>query len=124
MFCNYINLNVKSSSKCSSYHQKVVEWDLLDKPKKYVKHCPERISKVEQTVQIIQRNRLFKVKSSSKEIFDQLDKYSFPTCTCHDWRKHLMPCKHFLALFEQKTGISWNLLGDFHRKSPYFNIDS
>ena len=76
MFCSYINLNVKSSSKYRSYDQKV-EWDLLGKPKKYVKHCLERISKVEQIdsndIQIIERNRLFKVKSSSKEIFHQLD---------------------------------------------------
>ena len=130
MFCSYINLNVKSSSKYCSYYQKVVEWDLLDKPKKYIKHCLERISKVEQIdsndIQIIERNRLFKVKSSSKEIFHQLDlgdKYSFPTCTCHDWKQHLMPCKHFLAPFEHKTRISWNSLGDIYRKSPYFNID-
>ena len=130
MFCNYINLNVKSSSKYRSYHQKVVEWDLLDKPKKYVKHCLERISKVEQIdsndIQVIERNRLFKVKSSSKEIFHQLDlgdKYSFPTCTCHDWKKHLMLSKLFLALFEHKTGISWNSLGDIYRTSPYFNMD-
>ena len=34
-----------------------------------------------------------------------------------------MPCKHFLALFEHKTGISWNSLRDIYRKSPYFNID-
>ena len=47
MFCSYINLNVKSSSKDRSYHQKVVEWDLLDKPKKYVKQCLGRITKVE-----------------------------------------------------------------------------
>ena len=125
MFCSYINLNVKSSSKYRSYHQKVVEWDLLDKPKKYVKHCLERISKVEQIdsndIQVIERNRLFKVESSSKEIFHQLDlgnKCSFPTCTCHDWKKHLMPCKHFLALFDDKTGICWNSLADI-----YFNID-
>ena len=131
MFCNYINLNVKSSSKYRSYHQKVVEWDLLDIPKMYVKHCLERISKVEQIdsndIQVIERNRLFKVKSSAKEIFHQLDlgdKYSFPTWKdCHDWKKHLMPCKHFLALFEHKTGISWNSLRDIYRKSPYFNID-
>ena len=77
-------------------------------------------------IQVTETNRLFKVKSSSKEIFHQLDlgdKYSFPTCTCHDWKKHLMPCKHFLALFEHKTGISWNSFGDIYRKSPYFNIN-
>ena len=130
MFCSYINPNVKSSSKYCSDHQKVVEWDLLDKPKKYVKHCLERITKVEQidsnNVQVIETNSLFKVKSSSKKIFHQLDlgdKCSFPTCTCHDWMKHLMPCKHFLALFEHKSGISWNSLGNVFRKLPYFNID-
>ena len=77
-------------------------------------------------IQFIERNRLFKVKSSSKEIFHKLDlgdKYSFPTWTCHNWKKHLMPCKHFLALFEHKTGICRNSLGDIYRKSPYFNID-
>ena len=130
MFCSYININVKSSSKYRSYHQKVVEWDLLDKPKKYVKHCLERISKVEQIdlndIQVIERNRLFKVKSFSKEKFHQLDlgdKHSFPTCICHDWKKHLMSCKHFLAIFEHKIGISKNSLEDIYRKSPYFNID-
>ena len=64
--------------------------EIYYKPKKYVKHCLERITKVEQidsnNVQVIETNRLFKVKSCSKEIFHQLnlgDKYSFPTCTCH-----------------------------------------
>ena len=77
-------------------------------------------------IQFIERNRLFKVKSSSKEIFHKLDlsnKYSFPTCTCHNWKKHLIPRKHFLALFEHKTGICGNSLGDIYRKLPYFNID-
>ena len=102
----------------------------MDKPKKCGKHCLERITKVEQInsndIQFIGTNRLFKVKSYSKEIFHQLDlgdKHSFPTCTCHDWKKHLMPCDHFVALSEYKTGISWNSLGDIYRKSPFFNID-
>ena len=34
-----------------------------------------------------------------------------------------MPCKHFLAIFEHKTGIFWNSFGDIYRKSPSFNID-
>ena len=77
-------------------------------------------------IQVIEANRLFKVKSCSKEVFHQLDigsKYSFPTCICHDWKKHLMPCRHFLALFGHKTGISWNSFGDIYRELPYFNTD-
>ena len=130
IFCSYINLNVKLSSKYRSYHQKFVEWDLLGKPKKYGKHCLDRITKVEQInsndIQVIETNRLFKVKSCSKYIFHQSDlddKHSFPTCTCHDWKKHLMPCNHFLDLFEHKTEICWNSFGDIYRKSPFFNID-
>ena len=34
-----------------------------------------------------------------------------------------MPCKHFFCSFWDKTGISWNSLGNIYRKSRYFNID-
>ena len=60
----------------------------------------QRITKVEQInsniIQVLETNRLFKV-----ETFYQLDlgdKHSFPTCTCHDWKKHLMPCIFLLFL--------------------------
>ena len=65
----------------------------------------QRITKVEQInsniIQVLETNRLFKVKSCSKETFHQLDlgdKHSFPTYTCHDWKKHLMPCIFLLFL--------------------------
>ena len=123
--CSYINLNVKSSSKYRLYHQKVAEWDLLDKRKKYVKHCLERITKVEQInsndIQVIETNRLFKVKSCSKQIFHQLDlgdKHSFPTCTCHDWKKHLMPCI-FLLFLSIKLEFPGTRLEIFTESGPF-----
>ena len=86
---------------------------LLDKIKNCVKRFLERIIKVEQIdsndIQVKEINRLFKVKSCSKETFHQLDlgdKCSFPTCTCHDWKKHLVLYKHSLALFEHKADTS------------------
>ena len=41
-FCfKYINVTIKSSSKYCSYHRKVAEWDLSDKPKPtFKKHLP------------------------------------------------------------------------------------
>ena len=51
------------------------------------------------------------------------DKYAFPTCTCKGWEKFLIPCKHFLAVFEHVPGLSWNSLGGIYTKSPFFSID-
>ena len=53
MFCSYINLNVKSSSKYRFCNQKIVERDLLDKPDKYIKDCLERIRKWSKLIRTI-----------------------------------------------------------------------
>ena len=90
---------------------------LLDKIKNYVKRFLERIIKVEQIdsndIQVKEINRLFKVKSCSKETFHQLDlgdKCSFPTCTCHDWKKHLVLYKHSLAFLSIKQILPQSIL--------------
>ena len=129
-FCfRYVNLNIKSSSKYRSYHRKVAEWNLKDKPKKYMKHCMERIAKAQNieadNVRAIQRDnenseaKMFQSKSMPSEGYLELylgDKYASSTCTCKDWKKFLMPCKHFPV-------VSWNSLGEIYTKSPFFFID-
>ena len=70
--------------------------------------------------------KMFQVNSMSSEGYHELylgDKYAFPTCTCKDWKKFLMPCKHFLAVFEHVPGVPWNSLGEIYTKSPFFSID-
>ena len=128
----YVNLNIRSSSK---YLRKVAEWDLTDKLKKYVKHCMERIAKAWHieldNVRAIQRDnknseaKMFHVNSMSSEGYHEVylgDKYAFPTCPCKDWKKFLMPCKHFLAVFEHVLGVSRNSLGEIYTKSSFFSI--
>ena len=96
----------------------------------------ELIAKVQNieadNVRAIQRDndnseeKIFQVKSMSSEWYHELylgDKYAFPTCTCKDWKKFLMPCKHGLAVFEHVPGVSWNSLGEINTKSPFFSID-
>ena len=67
---------ISSSSKYRSYREKISQWDLHDKPKKYVKHCLERIARVQnitsEQVKEIESDvgfisRKFQVKSMSKE---------------------------------------------------------
>ena len=133
--CRYVTFNIGSSSKYRSFHRKVPEWDLTDKPKKYVKHCMERIAKAQHieldNVRAIQHDnenskaKMFQVNSMSSEGYHELylgDKYAFPTCPCKDWKKFLMPCKHFLAVFEHVLGVSRNSLGEIYTKSSFFSI--
>ena len=37
--------------------------------------------------------------------------------------KFLMPCKHFLAVFEHAQCVSWNSLSEIYTSSPFFTID-
>ena len=96
----------------------------------------ERIAKAQNieadNVRAIQRDnenseaKMFQIISMSSEGYHELylgDKYAFPTCTCKDWKKFLMPCKHFLAVFEHVPGVPWNSLGEIYTKSPFFSID-
>ena len=97
------------------------EWDLHNKLKKCVKHCFERIARVQNTTseEVKKKesdfggfiSRIFQIKSMSKEGYYKVyldDKRAFSTCSCKDWKKLLMPCKHFLAVFEHAQGVSWN----------------
>ena len=112
-----------------------MEWDLRDKPRAYVKHCIDRIAKVEEYEKsnIIlkdseneEKNKMFSVKSLSSDDYHEVylgNSYMYPSCTCKDWKKFIMPCKHLLAIFEFIPGISWSSLGEIYRKSPFFTID-
>ena len=100
-----------------------------------MKHYLERIARVQnitsEEVKEIESDigfisRIFQVKSMSKEGYHKVclgDKHALPTCTCKDWKKFLMPCKHFLAVFEHAQGVSWNSLGEIYTASPFFTID-
>ena len=96
----------------------------------------ERIAKAQNieadNVRQIQRDnenseaKMCQVKSMSSEGYHELylgDKYALPTCPCKDWKKFLMPCKHFLAVFEHLPGVPWNSLSGIYAKSPFFSID-
>ena len=69
---------MSTSRKYRSYDQKIAEWDLYDKPKKYIKHCLERIARAQnitsEEVKEIESDvgfisRVFQVKSMPKESY-------------------------------------------------------
>ena len=42
---------------------------------------------------------------------------------CKDREKFLIPCKHFLAVFEHAQDVSWKSLSKIYTSSPFFTID-
>lgn len=46
-----------------------------------------------------------------------------PSCTCMDWRRHLLPCQHFCAVFTLVPGWSWENLSAVYRNNPLFTFD-
>ena len=44
------------------------------------------------------------------------------SCTCQEWLKHELPCKHVFAVL-QHGGISWEDFPDPFRTNPLFNLD-
>ena len=47
-----------------------------------------------------------------------------PQCSCPDWRKNLLPCKHMCGILRLMAGVTWESLGSKNTDSPLFNLDS
>lgn len=44
-----------------------------------------------------------------------------PYCSCYDWKKFQLPCKHMLAIMS-KHSLTWDSFPVFYRDSPYFKV--
>ncbi|KAK5927631.1 hypothetical protein CgunFtcFv8_012766 [Champsocephalus gunnari] len=47
-----------------------------------------------------------------------------PSCTCKDWAKHKLPCKHFCAVFNHVHEWGWEKLASGNRDNPLFSLDN
>ena len=47
-----------------------------------------------------------------------------PSCTCRDWRRHHLPCKHMLAVFMYKPEYGWESLSSAYTRLPFFRLDT
>jgi len=48
---------------------------------------------------------------------------SVPACTCFDWQKHHLPCKHMLAVFHIYPAWGWDSLPSSYRDFAHFHLD-
>ncbi|CAH1248770.1 Hypp8400 [Branchiostoma lanceolatum] len=126
----YIELNVRYSPGYSLYNTTLPTF-LKNRPRDMVEHILSRYEDARLKTNpdsIVNRGEgLFDVKSTSHSthqttFFGNND--AMPWCTCKDWQRHKLPCKHLCAVFQHVPGWSWESLPSKYKNNPIFSLDA
>ena len=102
---------------------------LHDRPRSVIKHCLERKSKSQKYVEddtrcISDTEGVFEVKGTGKIHTVRFGtNEEEPSCTCKDWLKWKVPCKHFFGIFRFYSSWSWSSLPSSYLTSEYLTSD-
>lgn len=114
MYCIIGTYNIQSMGESKKYSAHIPEF-LSNRPKFFLEHCMKRIPPKCQYLPITAITSLpngeFCVPRSNGENFYLLDlERRMPSCSCLDWSKYHLPCKHMLSIFFHFPGHSWEFL--------------
>ena len=125
----YLFENFKMTSDYRQYKSFVPDY-LHNRPRSVIKHCLERKSNgqkyAKEDVSCIDGiYGKFQVKGSANTHNIDFGKESYdPSCTCKDWLKWKMPCKHFFGVFKHYPKWNWNALPRSYLNSEYLSSDA
>lgn len=104
---------------------------LHGRPRRVIIHCLERKSnckKYNKEDIAIQdaKNGVFTVKGSSENSYTVNfgTTTNKPSCSCLDWIKWQIPCKHFFAVFMLIPGWNWDALPASYRNNPTISVSA
>ena len=132
LYDRYVEINVKYTEKHKKYETALPPF-LKNRPRKIIDHLLDRMGKVESdeinSVEIVGEN-VFNVTSSDLSSTHRLkyrvdfgDKDRFCSCTCNDYRRNRMLCKHFFTVIDSLKSNFYNISKLF-LEHPYINLDS
>lgn len=55
--------------------------------------------------------------------FGTTDPNEMPSCTCKDWVRYHLPCKHFFSIFTNRQDWGWDKLPSGYLQSAYLSTD-
>lgn len=128
----YLFNNYKQSGVYRTYRDIVPEY-LRDRPRNVILHCLDRQAtsmkfNEEDIEDVDTTNGEFKVigNSTRERIinFGYKSANSMPSCSCPDWEKFHLPCKHFFAIFRLRSTWTWNKLPKSYLESAYLSLDN
>lgn len=126
-YFSYITYNIQSLEFCKKYSTSVPTF-LHNRPRMLVEHCIKRIPPEVQNIPVenIQEigERAFDVHSvDSNNVYKVMITNTEPTCTCEDYARHHLPCKHMLAVIMSVPHCSWDTLPNGYKTCPHFSLD-
>lgn len=126
-YFSYITYNIQSLEFCKKYSTSVPTF-LHNRPRMLVEHCIKRIPPEVQNIPVenIQEigERAVDVHSvDSNNIYKVMITNTEPTCTCEDYARHHLPCKHMLAVIMSVPHCSWDTLPNGYKTCPHFSLD-
>lgn len=125
LYRNYVLQNVKGLPMYRAYSDFVPEY-LHGKPRSLILHCLERKTKAnrydDDDIISTDEDGIFRIRKGDD--FKYTINFLQPSCTCKDWIRWQIPCKHFFAVFRLKKEWGWNALPTIYRESPYLQSDS
>ena len=127
----YLFLNFQMDPTYRAYTTHVPSY-LQGRPRNVILHCLAREEKARKTfspndiTDTDNENGIFLVhgKSGYTHTVDFGSQTGKPSCTCQDWTRNNIPCKHFFLIFMTKGGWGWSSLPQSYLKSPYLSCDS
>ena len=110
-YARYVQSNIKSSSKYAIYDASLPIY-MCDQPKKVCEFLQKRYSTMQNEISVHNIGRLtdseFSVQGKTGLYSVSLgNDVEHPSCSCFDWKRHKLPCKHMLAILEHVDGVSW-----------------
>lgn len=112
-----------------SYNDSVPKY-LQGRPKSVILHCLSRIRKSDkfskESVKQLNNSGKFTVTSPSgnKHTIQFSNQENLPECSCKDWSKWHIPCKHFFTIFKHFSNWRWSNLPKKYLESEYLTADS
>ena len=125
----YLLQNYQMTEAYRSYSAIIPEY-LRTRPRSVIIHCLDRVRKANKfsstDVQEGESEGCFNVTSQSGKVHhvDLGVTSRAPSCTCMDWIRHHIPCKHFFSIFKHYTQWSWDSLPQTYLQSPHLSCDT
>ncbi|WAR12531.1 hypothetical protein MAR_026711 [Mya arenaria] len=116
----YVEYNVKCLDSSRRYSEDLPRF-LHNRPRLFLDHCTQRLPSAISICQS-QTYLYFHTKNSNATYLLDLSG-SLPSCSCPDWKKNHLPCKHMLCILLKVPGSGWETLSAEFKNSPHLNID-
>lgn len=125
-----MELNTRYSGQYRGYNNTIPKY-LQDKPRQFLVHCLSRISSAEDIpadyIKAGENPGEFYVRSlDSKDTWYNLSfvgNTCMPKCSCPDFSRTGLLCKHFFAVFKHNEDWQWEALPKLYRDNPHLCLD-